>query len=186
MIVIGYPGVGKTTLCGRKKGTIDLESIFFHGSAKEKNWEQLYCEVALDLSRQGYIVFVSSHHEVCEKIICLRNPDIDEVVAVYPESNERMKTQWIQRLRNRVDMDQQISYGKGSNIGAALDEKDKHALKRAEDHYFVDTSAMSKLPFCRIELSTMQYDLLKEIAEVQKSRCDPATIHKVIPVERDS
>lgn len=178
MIIIGYPGVGKTTLCGAEKRAIDLESMFFHGSEKEKNWENLYCELAIDLSRQGYIVFVSSHDEVCEKIKCLYNPNVDKVVAVYPRSNEKMKTQWIQRLQNRINA-YRDSYRRGSNMSFMIFEKNRRALKRAEDHYFSDTNTMSKLPFCRIELATMQYDLLKAIEEVRGNGCNPNLIYKI-------
>ena len=66
MIIIGYPGVGKSTLAGRYKEYIDLESSNWNGpdNTKPDNWWWSYGKVAEDLSRQGYRVFVSCHPSV--------------------------------------------------------------------------------------------------------------------------
>ena len=58
MILMGYPGVGKSTFCKKTPYAIDLESSLFHDIF------ELYVDVALDLSRQNKLVMVSCHNEV--------------------------------------------------------------------------------------------------------------------------
>lgn len=55
MIVCGFAGIGKSTLCKTKPMWIDLESTPF-----EKNWD-MYARVAQHMSNQGYNVMVSCH-----------------------------------------------------------------------------------------------------------------------------
>lgn len=69
MIIIGYPGIGKSTLAGKDHKFIDLESSNFKiEDERSEDWYKVYCKVAEDLSRQGYIVFVSSHLAVREAL----------------------------------------------------------------------------------------------------------------------
>lgn len=48
MIVVGYPGIGKSTLCQHRENCIDLESSCFDKS--NKNWYKDYCNVAVDFT----------------------------------------------------------------------------------------------------------------------------------------
>lgn len=97
MIVIGYQGIGKSTLSQRSFKYIDLESSALRkGDIRWHNWYEPYCMIAEWLSKQGYTVFVSSHKEVrdylnefCEEPFC----------AVVP--SEAIKDEWIERLRER-------------------------------------------------------------------------------------
>ena len=97
MIVIGYQGIGKSTLARKSFRYIDLESSALRkGNMRWQNWYEPYCMIAEWLSRQGYTVFVSSHKEVrdylnefCEEPFC----------AVVP--SEDLKDEWIERLRER-------------------------------------------------------------------------------------
>jgi len=97
MIVIGYQGIGKSTLARKSFRYIDLESSALRkGNMRWQNWYEPYCMIAEWLSRQGYTVFVSSHKEVrdylnefCEEPFC----------AVVP--SEDIKDEWIERLRER-------------------------------------------------------------------------------------
>ena len=53
MIVIGYQGIGKSTLVKECNSYIDFESSNFKiNGERPEGWEQMYCEAALDLSRQ--------------------------------------------------------------------------------------------------------------------------------------
>ena len=67
MIIIGFPGIGKSSVTRAYDGDtnttsyIDLESSNF---VKDDNWVEEYCNLAIDLDLQGYNVFVSSHKEV--------------------------------------------------------------------------------------------------------------------------
>lgn len=97
MVVIGYQGIGKSTLARKSFRYIDLESSALRkGNMRWQNWYEPYCMIAEWLSKQGYTVFVSSHKEVrdylnefCEEPFC----------AVVP--SESLKDEWIERLRER-------------------------------------------------------------------------------------
>ena len=99
MIVIGYQGIGKSTLAQKQFKYIDLESSALRrDGVRWHNWYEPYCLVAEWLSKQGYIVFVSSHKEVrdylnefCEEPFC----------AVVP--SEDLKDEWIDKLKKRYE-----------------------------------------------------------------------------------
>lgn len=99
MIVIGYQGIGKSTLAGRECRFIDLESSLFYGeNGRIDDWYVYYCKIAESLSSQGYVVFVSSHKQVRDY---LRYSD-EKVVIICPDIS--LKEQWIDKLRERYDM----------------------------------------------------------------------------------
>ena len=69
MVIVGYQGIGKSTLAKNRNGFIDLESSnFFVNGERSPDWYIPYCEIALDLSKQGYDVFVSSHKVVRDEL----------------------------------------------------------------------------------------------------------------------
>ena len=82
MIVVGYQGIGKSTLTGRDCKYIDLESgNFWIDGRRADDWYKPYCKIAEHLSEQGYIVFVSSHETVRQYLV----ENSRELVAlVYP------------------------------------------------------------------------------------------------------
>ena len=93
MIIIGYQGIGKSTLAGPHLGYIDIESSNFKvDGMKIEGWQKIYCNIAKHLSRQGFKVFVSSHIEVRKE---LRDCN-EEVVIIYP--NLELKDEWIDKL----------------------------------------------------------------------------------------
>ena len=97
MIIIGYPGVGKSSICGSNNSTIDLESSMFHTGDEPHGWESIYCRVAADLSKQGYKVCISSHATVIDEI--KQHLKGDRVYIVYPDPI--IKQDWIDRLEKR-------------------------------------------------------------------------------------
>lgn len=153
MIVIGYPGIGKSTLAGRDNKYIDLESgCFWVDGKRADDWYVAYCQVAEHLSRQGYIVFVSSHAAVVD-FLCRIRTSVDEPVAVvYPSIV--LRDQWVEKLRQRFDES-------GLN-------KDYLAWLRAEHHYYDDIEALMEVPFAshKILLTSMDYDLKEEIENI--------------------
>ena len=76
MIIIGFPGVGKSSVANpthtskRFTGYIDLESNNF---PKTDGWEDTYCKVALDLSQQGYDVFVGKTYKSEVDFVAIKN-----------------------------------------------------------------------------------------------------------------
>lgn len=114
MIIIGYPGIGKTNLGGRKN-FIDLDSTLFNNI---DSWYNLYCDVAESLSNQGFNVLVSSH-KIIRKI--LKNRDV-KVISIVPSIS--LKDEWLQMLKNRSD---------ASNL-----EKDQSSYLLAKSNYDCD------------------------------------------------
>ena len=96
MIVIGYQGIGKSTLARESKGFVDLESSCFYVNGKRStDWHYYYCRIAENLSEQGYVVFVSSHMPVRD---WFKRSD-ERAVIICPDI--ALKDAWIQRLYNR-------------------------------------------------------------------------------------
>lgn len=125
MIVMGYPGIGKTTLAKmyHDNDYIDLETSNFY---KRPEWYCDYCNVAEDLSRQGYIVLTGCHKEIREIL-----KDSDELtVLIFPE--DKLKEKCIERLRKRAEFN-------GNK------EKDLRALKRVEEKWEQDHEELQKI-----------------------------------------
>lgn len=108
MIITGYQGIGKSTLAKRNYRVIDLESDCFYkyeedfhlkktgDKTRPDNWYIYYCQMAQNLSRQGYIVFVSYHQEV-RNWLSVHNSE--KFCAIFPSF--RLKDDWINRLEAR-------------------------------------------------------------------------------------
>ena len=150
MIIIGYPGIGKTTLAN-DTAVIDLESSCFwvpqNGETKVRpeKWEYIYCNIAEDISSRGNIVFVSSHGAVRQ---CLENRKSKENIVVCLPSIE-LQEKWIKKLKCRYDVS-------GTS-------KDFRAWISAKEHYTRDITDMKeqalKNDWKILEIKHMNYDL---------------------------
>ena len=92
MIIVGYPGIGKSTLCQYRDNCIDLESSCF--DKLNKNWYKDYCNVAVDLHKQGNIALVSNHESVYEELSSKNElPKLNDyfVYLMYIMKNEMWK-----------------------------------------------------------------------------------------------
>lgn len=120
LVIIGYQGIGKSSIAGWRK-CIDLESgNFFVGGNRAGDWYIPYCQTALNLANQGYTVLVSSHREVREFLRTAPRPEnVAAVVAFCPRTT--MRDEWIERLRQRY-----------ARTGL---EKDYRALANAEERF---------------------------------------------------
>lgn len=115
MIIIGYQGIGKSTLAG-KDNCIDLESgNFWVDGKRAEDWYIPYCQIANHLSAQGYTVFVSSHEVVRRE---LENSE-ERVVTVIPAVE--LRDPWCEKLLERYMLTE-------------LD-KDFKAWRNAEERY---------------------------------------------------
>lgn len=164
MIITGYQGIGKTTLAKKDKNIIDLESSSFWWTYDEEsnkkyrpeNWYVYYCQVAMDLSKQGYIVFVSSHTQVKE---FLDLHAVEDTYAIFPAL--WLKEDWIKKLENRY-----------KETGS---EKDEKALEHAKTFYDRDISCFMGEAhplgwfhdFYIIE--NMDYDLAEVVEKLKES-----------------
>jgi hypothetical protein len=100
MIICGYPCIGKSSISNPENQCIDLDSSKYTlpDESKEDNWVQKYCDLAKELSDQGYKVFVSTHDDV-RKYLGENYPDISCII--YPVKN--LKDHWIERAKNRFE-----------------------------------------------------------------------------------
>ena len=151
MIVIGYQGIGKSTLADREKGYIDLESSCFRiDGIRADDWYKAYSNIALDLSRQGYDVFTASH-AVVREWLATHNKTNENIVICYPA--DFLKDLWVEKLEDRYN-----------KTGL---QKDLIAWKNAEDRYVDNINEMiadaDKYGFGKCCLMSMDYDLETEL-----------------------
>lgn len=124
MIIIGYQGIGKSTLAKSNLKYIDLESgNFFVDGVRADDWYKAYVQIAKHLSEQGYTVFVSSHKVVRDALKEIGVP----VGACFPST--KLKDEWIDKLQKRYDE-------------SKLD-KDYRALMNAKDRYVENINEMN-------------------------------------------
>ena len=142
MIVVGYPGIGKSTLAGRDYKYIDLESgNFWIDGERADDWYKPYCKIAEHLSEQGYIVFVS-RHEVVRQYLVENSREL--VVLVYPSIE--LKDAWINKLEERY-------------IKSGL-EKDYKALMSAKYSYVENIKELQESCIeYKLEINKLSYDL---------------------------
>lgn len=144
MIIVGYQGIGKSTLAKNDNRFIDLESgNFWIDGKRHDDWYKVYCKIANHLSEQGYVVFVSSHEVVRNG---LKNSS-EDVRCCFPTLE--LKEDWIKKLSDRY---------KVSGL-----EKDYKALANAEDRYTENIQEMMDSGFDTICIDDMNYDLWKLI-----------------------
>ena len=133
MIIIGFPGIGKSSVTRaydgdtNTTGYIDLESSNF---VKDDNWVKEYCDLAIDLELQGYKVFVSSHKNVRE-YLSEKQAVFPDIVEVFP--SKEMRTEWLNRLESRymkckTDKNERALSYMCSNFDDAVDEMEHDAI----------------------------------------------------------
>ena len=146
MIIIGYQGIGKSTLAKDSLKYIDLESgNFWINGERDEQWYKPYCNIANHLSAQGYTVFTSSHKEVREE---LKNSS--EVVKIAFPALE-LKTDWLIRLTNRYNESMLV--------------EDYKALMNASLYYEDNINDLMNEPFDKIVINNIDYNLRELIEE---------------------
>lgn len=143
MILIGYQGIGKSTLAYKNNNYIDLESSnFYHNDKRPDNWYIYYCNIATSLSIQGFDIFVSSH-EVVRNRLKKYNKIITPIYCIYPSLE--LKDDWIKKLEDR--------YNKDKN------EKNYKAWMNAVNRYEENILEIMNSGFGNIEITSMYYNL---------------------------
>ena len=118
MIIIGFPGIGKSTLAFNNDKFADLESSYFKPvNNRNDDWVVDYCKLAEHLSKNGHIVLISSHKAVRDYIAKMHTNEL--VACIFP--SERIREQWIKKLEDRY-----------MNSGLY---KDYRAFIKARDYY---------------------------------------------------
>lgn len=144
MIIIGYQGIGKSTLAKGNMQYIDLESSnFFIDGKRPDGWEKMYTRIAEHLSEQGYTVFTSCHKEVQDAL-----RESKEEVCICCPSLE-LKDCWLHKLEDRYNL--------------TNSDKDYRAWMNAVQKYDDSISVLISAGFKLILLSDMDYSLHEEI-----------------------
>lgn len=142
MIIVGYQGIGKSSISCAENRCIDLESSnFWHKGKRSDDWYIYYCNIAVDLSKQGFTVFTSSHKEVRNYL--LKHTDETMIVCVFPETY--LKDAWIQRLQDRYENDPS--------------EKNYKALANAKDRFADNVNEILTSGHLYYVIEDMDYDL---------------------------
>ena len=152
MIVIGYQGIGKSTLSRKSFRYIDLESsALYKGGVRWENWHEPYCMIAEWLSRQGYTVFVSSHEEVRGYLNeCCKEP----FCAVVP--SEILKDEWTDKLLKRYEQ--------------FPTDKNYRAYRNAVDRFTENIREIKNDVEDVREIGSMTYELDKIIADTPQTK----------------
>ena len=147
-IIVGYQGVGKSTLSYHQQRVIDLESSYFFVDGKrDENWHIAYCNIARNLCRQGYIVCVSSHKIVRDELA--KNPASKQFI-VYPCL--ALKDKWIKNLEYRYN--------------STPSDKNYKAWKNAECCYDENIQDLiNQEGFEKIEIPNMSYYLYEMLRD---------------------
>lgn len=162
-IIIGYQGIGKSSTV--KENTkdnrhyVDLESSCWKDNEGKRNdnWYISYCNIALDLAKQGNYVFTSSH-EVVRNYFKDKHNNIP-IYVVMPSID--LKELWINRLRDRYSI-------------TGLD-KDKFALLNAQECFVKNVSDLysyainSDTNVLGVTLLNTNYNLRKILEEYFKN-----------------
>ena len=149
MIIVGYQGIGKSTLANAENKCIDLESgNFWVDGKRADDWYIPYCQIANHLSKQGYTVFVSSHEVVRKEL-----EKSDEYVCIVYPSIE-LKNKWIFKLAKRY--------------AATKLDKDRKAFLNAKEKYEENINELSYgSRFPTYEITNINYDLKNVIANIK-------------------
>ncbi len=146
VIIVGYQGIGKSTISNKSLNYVDLESSNFNlDEGKVFNWQNYYCKIAISLASQGYAVFVSSHKVVRDYLITHQLPAGVNLISCVP--SHELREEWIKRLEDRY-------------LETGLD-KDMRALKNALERYDENIDEiLCDIPDACV-ISSMQYNLEK-------------------------
>lgn len=149
MIIFGYPGIGKTTLTTSEdyktnfvNGVIDLDSMFF-SDLDDPYWFKRYTNLAEYISKQGYLVMISTHEKVVSSL--KKSPEKKLIIVPSP----KIKDKWVERLDKRRQK---------TNLF-----KDKRAYLHVKEHFDSDYEMLKKASewpkYDILELDSMNYSL---------------------------
>lgn len=144
-VVVGYPGIGKTSLSEKNIHCLDLESSIFTNVWGYSNlWQVVYGKTAVSLAQQGYVVFVSSHQSVYRYLNSIEMPNGVFLMGCHP--SPALKDEWLDRLRVRAETTQ--------------NDKDIRAFEHAWEYFDQDIQDMHSGMKNKLEIAKMDYSLL--------------------------
>lgn len=125
MIFSTYQGIGKSTLAKTNLKIIDFESSCFDKG--NPNWYKDYVNTAINLHKQGYIVFIASHKVVRDYMLQQITNKEDYAMIMY---DMNLEAYCVDKLEKRFE-DSCETYGQDSQIA----QKNFRAYKNACDHF---------------------------------------------------
>lgn len=154
MIIIGYPGIGKSTLVKNQDNNddyhyIDLENSRFwvqgeYGRRRDPAWAEIYVKIAIDLESQGNDVFVSSHEEVRRALIKYASVEGGPcVISICPAIE--LRDDWLGKLEDRFNK---------SGL-----KKDEDTLNYVREHFTENILAMKNDPIDCYSIDDITYSL---------------------------
>lgn len=168
MIVCGFPGIGKSSICQGGSGFIDLDSSAFklHGGKLNVS---LYVQVATELSRQGNTVFVSTHQEVVDELLAMVGWNHGNFIftVCYPSLN--LYDFWCRKLLDRYLNDSKTN-------------RNRHAFQFVFEHYedaiehLMEVGAEDGV--IDIQINDSGYDLLQVLRGYSITRSGEGVIAK--------
>ena len=156
-IIVGYPGIGKSSIAALHPSIIiDLESSNFHSAdpafvslKPENTWEFSYVLEAEKWCKEGFMVFISSHNKVIDFLLAERSfLQNFQIFLIYPSIY--LESEWVTKLRTRCLTEKTER------------EKNKRAWERAETQYYDDIKHLEEVgkKFDDvIEIRRMDYNL---------------------------
>lgn len=165
LIIIGYQGIGKSSIAG-KDGCIDLESSdFYVDGNRDPYWYIPYTNIAMNLANQGYTVFTSAHACVAHEFKIqqllgnakIKYPNIGSIVVFRPKACQDWKYLWIERLRKRYER---------TSLA-----KDYRALMDAESHFFENMKQLDYHGFDVYTPDSFDYDLYDYVKIIRERYC---------------
>ena len=157
MIVIGYIGIGKSTLAMNQTGYIDLDSsTFMFNNKRCDNWVTYYCQVAESLSKQGYVV--SCHFDVIEYF---KKSD-ERAIIIHPSIQNELE--WKKKVKDRYEN--------------SKTDKDYKAWIRCLNMFKPDIAYLMTCGIPHFELDD-NYDLNKFIRDIIEKNQDILNVTKI-------
>lgn len=158
MIMFGYPGIGKTTLATSDKPllsiagrVIDLDSMFF-SDLDDPYWFKRYTNLAEYISKQGYLVMISTHEKVVSSL--KKSPEKKLIIVPSPKIKDKL----VERLDKRRQK---------TNLF-----KDKKAYLHVKEHFDSDYEMLKKASewpkYDILELDSMNYSLSDILSGILK------------------
>lgn len=138
-IVVGYQGIGKSSVASKREGFIDLESsCFYIDDVRPDNWYIAYVQVAIELAGQGNVVFMSSHKCVRDELYRIFTTYGLTIPLVIVHPDQSLRWEWTDRLYWRYR-----SIPSDKNMKALINTIDKYT-ENINDLSF-ERSCFSKL-----------------------------------------
>lgn len=152
-IVIGYPGIGKSTLANKNYKYIDLESSAFWIDGKRPvHWFIPYVNEAIHLASQGHVVFISSHAPVRNYLSTVKLPNSVKCIYIcYPAL--KLRSAWIEMLKMRYLY--------------TNSEKDHTAWTTVERDFSNNIETMMRTRWNKIVIESMDYKLEELLENVK-------------------